>query len=118
MRQNEVVTADTRAITVFDDTQRQALVDCLAQQTTIIGVLGKTLLQALDQGQASYDELIEFKWLHAQMVLGQEAALVLIERTRPVNPPALLDGPQAQTLATLTLDSPNLLTQPHPLAQD
>lgn len=117
MRGNEVdAAAEPGALTVFDDHGQQVLSDALSGQQAWTGILGKLLAHLLEQGTASYDDLIEVQVIYGQLSQGATRALEIVTAFTPFRDP--IDIKVTHSHGRLTLDHPLLASQAHPLAQD
>lgn len=119
MLENKVVTADKSAVSVFDDANQRLLTDELNQvgQAGYGGVLSTLLNSALDQGHASYRELLQIKLVSTHLAQGIENLLTVVTSFKPMDRSLALALIQQQ-VATLSLDSQLLAAQTHPLIQD
>jgi hypothetical protein len=117
MRDNQVTTADATVSADFNDANQKHLADCLTHQQSLTGVLGKLFTAALDQGQATYRDLVEMQLIYIQCFKGMEELVSIVTGLRPIEVTqafAILN----QGGATLSIHSEALKSQPHPLAQD
>lgn len=115
MEKNAVNAADSvaRAVAIFDDEHQKVLTDRLGYQVSLTGILGKVLGQLLEQGKANYSDLIEVQILYSQISEGADSVLAIVTGLRP-SVASKLPSPKAP----LSLNSPILEQQSHPLAQD
>lgn len=115
MEKNEVNAADAvaRAVAIFDDENQKVLADRLSYQVSLAGILGKVLGQLLDQGKATYSDLVEVQILYSQLSEGAESVLAIITGLRPS-----IASKLPSSVAPLSLSSPAVTQQPHPLVQD
>jgi len=117
MRDNQVITGDVRASADFNDASQKHLTDCLTHQQSLTGVLGKLFTSALDQGQATYRDLVEMHLIYVQCFQGMEELVSIVTGLRPVETAKSI-GQIRHSGATLSLDSESLKSHSHPLAMD
>lgn len=115
MKNSTVDAADVaaRAIAIFDDESQRGLTVRLEYQLSLTGILGKVLTHLLDQGKASYSDLIEVQILYSQLSEGAENVLAIIAGLRP----SLASQLPAQEVP-VSLNSPTVIQQSHPLLKD
>lgn len=119
MLKKVVGTTEVGVVAVFDDDNQRLLTEELHQvgQDGYGGVLTTLLDSALEQGQASYSELLQIKLINTHLARGIDNLLTLVTSFQPFDRGQVLSMLQQQ-VATLTLDSQQVKQQPHPLAMD
>lgn len=115
MEKNAVNTADAdaRAVAIFDDENQKVIADRLSYQVSLTGILGKVLGQLLDQGKATYTDLVEVQILYSQLSEGAESVLAIITGLCPT-----IASKLPVQAAPLSINSPAVAQQSHPLVQD
>ena len=110
MRENEVVTADHSAVSIFNEQNHKILTDRLTHQQGLTGILGKLISNALDQG-TEYRDNLEMHLIYVQLHQGIEDLVSIVTGFKPS------DSPTAKAGNFLSLNSDSNKNAPHPLIQ-